>query len=43
MSERRRNQHACTEMLAGEEDARWDLHPFDFLCNDGEATSCSPV
>jgi hypothetical protein len=39
MDESSGNEDTGTEMLAEEENLRWDLHPLDLLCYDWEATA----
>jgi hypothetical protein len=33
------DKHTSTEMLAEEEDLRWDFHPLDLFSNDRKATT----
>lgn len=39
MDESSGDQNTSTEVLAEEEELRWDLHPLDLLCHDWETTS----
>ena len=39
MDKRRSDKNTSTEMFAEEENLRWDLHPFDLLCDNWKSST----